>query len=191
MAERRISEVLAGAVVLAVAIGFLGYAVVKTGGAGGGGYVLHASFDRIDGLGPGSDVRMAGVKVGSVEATHIDPKTFQAQVDFSVSKAIKLPTDSSAQVTSSGLLGGVFLALAPGGEAATIPAGGQVTITQSAVSLEDLLGKFIFNVGDLSSAVQKSLRQGPMSGSSSGQDAAPSQPPAATPGGSGALPPLK
>lgn len=179
MARRNPSELLAGAVVLAVAIGFLGYTVVTTGHAGGGGYTLHARFERIDGLMPGSDVRMAGVKVGSVEATRIDPKTFQAIVDFTVAPDIRLPTDSSAQVTSSGLLGGVFLALAPGGDEKLIPPGGQVTITQSAVSLEDLLGKFIFNVGDLAGAVQKSLQK----------EANPPSPPAA--GGGQLLPPLK
>lgn len=178
MARRNPSELLAGAVVLAVAIGFLGYTVVTTGQAGSGGYTLHARFERIDGLRPGSDVRMAGVKVGSVEATRIDPRTFQAVVDFTVAPDIRLPTDSSAQVTSSGLLGGVFLALAPGGEEKLIPPGGQVTITQSAVSLEDLLGKFIFNVGDLAGAVQKSLQK----------QAAPASP--APPGGQ-LLAPLK
>ncbi len=182
MARRNLSELLAGAVVLAAAVGFLGYTVVTTGRTGGGGYTLHARFDRIDGLMPGSDVRMAGVKVGSVEATRIDPKTFQAVVDFSVAPDIRLPTDSSAQVTSSGLLGGVSLVLAPGGEAALIPPGGQVTITQSAVSLEDLLGKFIFNVGDLAGAVQKSLQK-------QGQE---NQPPAQGGAGGGhGLPPLK
>ena len=186
MARRNISELLAGAVVLVVAIGFLGYAVVNTGHVGGGGYTLHARFDKIDGLAPGSDVRMAGVKVGSVEATRIDPKTFQADVDFTVAHDIQLPTDSSAQVTSSGLLGGVFLALAPGGETAIIPPGGAVTITTGAVSLEDLLGKFIFNVGDLSSAVEKSLRQGPMSNQPQS-----AQPSAAKPGGASPLPPLQ
>ncbi len=180
MAQRNLSELLAGAAVLVVAIGFLGFAVANTGHGDGNGYTLHASFDRIDGLAPGSDVRMAGVKVGSVEATRIDPSTFQAIVDFSVARAIRLPTDSSAQVTSSGLLGGTFLGLSPGGETAIIPAGGTVTITQSAVSLEDLLGKFIFNVGDLTSAVQKSLRQ-------QGQPPQAAPPPAS----SSALPPLK
>lgn len=180
MARRNLSELLAGAVVLAVAIGFLGYTVVTTGHTGGGGYILHAHFERIDGLAPGSDVRMAGVKVGSVRATRIDPKTFQAVVDFTVAPDIKLPVDSSAQVTSSGLLSGVFLALAPGGDEKLIPPGGQVTITQSAVSLEDLLGKFIFNVGDLAGAVQKSLQK-------QNQQSEPA------PGGGGGqvLPPLK
>lgn len=182
MAQRRLSEVLAGAAVLAAAIGFLVFAVTTSGRPVGGGYVLHASFDRIDGLEPGSDVRMAGVKIGSVESTHIDPKTFQAEVTFSVARDIALPTDSSAEVSSSGLLGGVSLLLTPGGEQATIPPGGTVTITQSAVSLEELLGKFIFNVGELSTAVQKSLHQGPMSGQ--GPGAAPKS-------GGAVVPPLQ
>ena len=72
---------------------------------------------------------------------------------------MRLPVDSSAQVTSDGLLGGKFLALVPGGDDKMLPDGGEVTITQSALSLEDLLGKFIFNVADLSSNVAKSLDQ--------------------------------
>ncbi len=157
----RPSELLAGAVVLLVALGFLGYAVAHTGRAAGGGYTLHARFDRIDGLAAGADVRLAGVKVGSVLDTRIDPRSFQALVDFSVARDIHLPRDSSAQITSASLLGGAFLAVAPGGDDATIAPGGEVTITQSAVSLEDLLGKFIFNVADLSDNVRKSLQQKP------------------------------
>jgi phospholipid/cholesterol/gamma-HCH transport system substrate-binding protein len=157
--RRNVSELAAGTVVLVVAGAFLAYAVVHTGRSDGG-YSLHASFDSVGGLTPGADVRMAGVKVGTVEQTSIDPKTFQAQVTFSVASAIALPKDSSAQVSSAGLLGGPYLSLVPGGDTANIPPGGTVTITQGAVSLEDLLGKFIFNVGDLSSNVGKALEKG-------------------------------
>jgi phospholipid/cholesterol/gamma-HCH transport system substrate-binding protein len=160
MARRNVAELVAGAVVLVVALGFLGYAVANTGHQVGGGYPLHARFDRIDGLSVGSDVRLAGVKVGSVEATNIDPKTFQAVVTFTVASDLKLPQDSSAQISSNGLLGGEFLAVVPGGDEATIPPGGTVTITQGAVGLEELLGKFIFNVGSLTDSVQKALHQG-------------------------------
>ncbi len=159
MARRNPSELVAGSVVLLVALGFLGFAVVNTGRGGSGGYTLNARFDRIDGLAVGSDVRVAGVKVGAVTETHIDPKTYQAVVAFAVRDSIKVPNDSSAQVTSDGLLGGRFLSLVPGGDEQMIPAGGTVTITQSALSLEDLLGKFIFSVSDLSSNVQKQLKQ--------------------------------
>ena len=159
MAQRNVSELIAGAAVLVVALGFLGYAVANTGRGVGSGYTLHARFDHIDGISPGSDVRLAGVKIGSVSEARIDPQTFQAVVAFTVARAIQLPTDSSAVVTSDGLLGGKFLAIAPGGDAKMIEPGGTVQITQSSVSLEDLLGKFIFSVGDLSSNVQKHLRQ--------------------------------
>src|SRR5271154_4785331 len=102
MAQRNVGELLAGAVVLAVALGFLGYAVANTGRSVVGGYPLHAKFDRIDGLLVGSDVRVAGVKVGSVQAARIDPQSYQAVVDFSVANDIKLPRDSSAVISSDG-----------------------------------------------------------------------------------------
>lgn len=159
MAGRNVTELLAGAVVLAVAVGFLGYAVANTGRTATSGITLNASFERIDGIGPGSDVRLAGVKVGRITATSIDPKTYQAQVKFTVESGIKLPTDSSAEIASDGLLGGKVLALVPGGADKMLADGGNLQITQSAVSLEQLLGKFIFSVSDLSSNVAKSLKE--------------------------------
>jgi phospholipid/cholesterol/gamma-HCH transport system substrate-binding protein len=159
MAGRNLGELAAGGVVLAVALGFLGYAVANTGRSTMGGITLHAKFDHIDGLAIGSDVRMAGVKVGTISSARVDPETFQAVVTFTLANNIQLPTDSSAEITSDGLLGGKFLSLVPGGDAKTIADGGTVTITQSAASLEELLGKFIFNVSDLTSAVQKSLKE--------------------------------
>jgi phospholipid/cholesterol/gamma-HCH transport system substrate-binding protein len=159
MAGRNLSELLAGAAVLVVAVGFLGYAIASTGRTSGSGYTLNASFERIDGLGPGSDVRIAGVKVGRINTATIDPKTYQAQIAFTVQQNIQMPTDSSAEVTSDGLLGGKVLQLVPGGSDKMLADGGRITITQSAASLEDLLGKFIFNVGDLSSNVKASLKE--------------------------------
>lgn len=160
MASRNKTELAAGAVVLLVAAGFLVYAVVNTGHAeAGGGDVLHATFNSVDGLSSGSDVRLAGVKIGSVTAMSIDHKTFQADVTLSVPSDVHLPTDTSAQITSDGLLGGNYLSLVPGGANEVIPNGGAITITQSAASLQDLLGKFIFSVSDLASNVQKQLKQ--------------------------------
>jgi phospholipid/cholesterol/gamma-HCH transport system substrate-binding protein len=181
MAKRNASELIAGAVVLVVALGFLGYAVANTGRGVGAGYTLHARFDHIDGIAVGSDVRVAGVKVGAVSEARIDPQSFQAVVSFTMANAIQLPEDSSVVVTSDGLLGTKFLAVAPGGDTKTLADGGTVKITQSSVSLEDLLGKFIFSVGDLSSNVQKHLRQE--------DQAAGAQPPGA-PANPGALAPL-
>jgi phospholipid/cholesterol/gamma-HCH transport system substrate-binding protein len=158
MAQRNLAELVAGGVVLAVAVGFLGYAVAHTGRSTVSGYTLTAKFERIDGVSIGSDVRLAGVKIGNVTAARIDPQSYQAIVTFSVQPGVKLPKDSSAEITSDGLLGGKFLSLVPGGDEKMLVDGGQVTITQSAVSLEQLLGKFIFSVTDLASNVQKSMK---------------------------------
>jgi phospholipid/cholesterol/gamma-HCH transport system substrate-binding protein len=151
MAKRSGSDLIAGAVVLVVAFGFLGYALAHTGRSIGAGYTLHASFNRIDGLAVGSDVRVAGVKVGSVTGAHLDPKSYQAVVDFTVADNVVLPKDSSAVITSDGLLGGKYLSLAPGGDDANLGPGGVITVTQSSISLEELLGKFIFSASSLSS----------------------------------------
>ena len=146
MARHNAVEVVTGAAVLLLAVGFLGYAVAHTGRGGGGGYDLTAKFDHIDGLGVGSDVRVGGVKVGSVLATGLDAKTYQAVVTMSVRTDLGVPKDSSAVVTSDGLLGGKYLAIQPGGDAAMLPHGGEITATQGSVSLEALLGKFIFSM---------------------------------------------
>jgi phospholipid/cholesterol/gamma-HCH transport system substrate-binding protein len=83
MGRRNLAEVLTGAVVLLVAAGFLAYAIAHSGRTAVSGYTLVAKFDHIDGLQTGSDVRVAGVKVGTVESEQIDPQTFQAVVTFS------------------------------------------------------------------------------------------------------------
>jgi phospholipid/cholesterol/gamma-HCH transport system substrate-binding protein len=146
MHRRSIAEVLTGAVVLLVAAAFLGYAVANSGRSTASGYTLYARFEHIDGMGVGADVRIAGVKVGSVNQERIDPQTFQAIVALSVRDDIKLPKDTGAIITSESLLGGKYLSLAPGGDETMLQPGQTITITQSSVSLEELLGKFIFSM---------------------------------------------
>ena len=170
MATRSLAEVVAGAAVLAVAGSFLAFAVANNGRAGVGGITLHADFDNVGGISTGADVRVAGLKVGSVTNLDIDPKTYQARATFTLRPDIRMSTDSSASIATGGLLGGNFVSLAPGGEATMLQDGGSITITQSAVNLEDLLGKFIFNVGNLADASQKQLQRA--------QAPAPAQPPA-------------
>jgi len=157
MHRRGIAEVLTGALVLLVAAGFLGYAVANSGRSTGSGYTLYARFDHIDGLGIGADVRIAGVKIGSVNRERIDPETFQAVVAMSVRDDIRLPKDTAAIVTSESLLGGKYLSLQPGGDETLLKPGQEITITQSSVSLEELLGKFIFSMTN----VQKSSETPP------------------------------
>jgi phospholipid/cholesterol/gamma-HCH transport system substrate-binding protein len=149
MARHGVAEVLAGASVLAVALGFMGYALVHSGRSAGSGYAVQARFDHIDGLPVGSDVRIAGVKVGSVTGERIDPKTFSAIVTLALRDDIRLPKDTAASIASESLLGGKYIDLAPGGEEAELKPGQMITLTQSSVSLEQLLGKFIFSVTSL------------------------------------------
>lgn len=146
MRRRSIAEVLTGAVVLLVAAGFLGYAVAHSGRSAASGYTLFARFEHIDGLGVGADVRLAGVKIGSVNQARIDPQNFQAVVALSVRGDIKLPKDSAAIITSESLLGGKYVSLQPGGDETLLQPGQTITITQSSVSIEELLGKFIFSM---------------------------------------------
>jgi phospholipid/cholesterol/gamma-HCH transport system substrate-binding protein len=145
---RSIAEVAAGGVVLLVAIAFLVFAFTNSGrgGIAGPAITLTAKFDRIDGLAPGADVRIAGVKVGSVTDQRIDPQSFLAVLTFRVDGNLRLPSDSSAEIASEGLLGGKFVSIVPGGADRILADGGQITITQSSISLEALLGRFIFSM---------------------------------------------
>jgi len=146
MRRHSLPEVLTGALVLLIAAGFLAYAVANSGRSAGAGYTLFAKFDHIDGLGLGADVRIGGVKVGNVNQERLDPESFQAVVGLSVRNDIRLPKDSAAIVTSESLLGGKYLSLQPGGDETMLQPGQTITITQSSVSLEELLGKFIFSI---------------------------------------------
>jgi phospholipid/cholesterol/gamma-HCH transport system substrate-binding protein len=145
MARHSVIEIVTGAAVLLVAGGFLVFAVANTGQKFGvEGYALNAVFDHVDGLSVGADVRIAGVKIGSVQSIRLDPKTYQADVNFTVSDAVKLSDDSSATVSTDGLLGGKYLALATGGDEKNLKSGDTITITQGSVNLESLIGKYIF-----------------------------------------------
>lgn len=152
MRRHSLVEIATGAVVLAAAALFLAYAVIEGGRAPlPQGITLTAAFDRVDGLAPGADVKIGGVKVGSVTEMRIDPETFLAVVTLRVRGDLRLPTDSSAEIASEGLLGGRYVAIVPGGADAVLRDGGRITETQGAISLESLLGRFIFSVTQLNS----------------------------------------
>jgi len=143
MAEN-ISEVLTGAGVLAVALAFAGYAGLAVNvGVGNGSYPLKASFRSVDGVSVGTDVRLAGVKIGTITQLNLNPETFYADATFSVKDGITIPDDSTALISSEGLLGGNFLEIQPGGSPITLEAGAEVLDTQGAVGLIQLLMKFV------------------------------------------------
>jgi len=138
--KEQTAEVILGAIVAVVAVGFLTFAVARAGSSeAAGGYELWARFQRVDGINVGADVRMAGVKVGAVSKVGIDPQTYYAKVTMSVDPVVKLPDDSSARISSDGLLGGAYVSLEPGGSEAMLPKGGEILNTQGSVDILSLL----------------------------------------------------
>lgn len=138
-------EVLAGGAVLAIAAGFLLYMSQIGGltGPGGGATSYSASFRSAEGVGVGTDVRLAGVKVGSVLDMDLDPETFRADAVFSVDEKILLPDDTAVVISSEGLLGGSFVEILPGGSPFNLEPGSEIEDTQGAVSIVQLLLKFV------------------------------------------------
>jgi len=140
-------ETLVGAIVIAVAAGFLYYAYATTNSASLSGYEVNAKFQRVDGLNIGTDVRLSGIKIGSVSGLALDPKTYQATVKLDIRNDVKLPDDSSIMVTSTGLLGNSYLSVSPGGSDTMIPPGGTIKNTQGSVDLMSLIGRFATGSG--------------------------------------------
>ena len=138
-------ETVMGGVVLVVAALFLFFAYSTSQVRAVQGYQVTAQFERIDGIRDGGDVRIAGVKVGSIQSATLDPKTFLAEVRMSIDPAYKLPDDTVAEIVSNGLLGDQYMSLVPGGSDQTIPPGGRIKFTQAPVSLENLIGQMIFS----------------------------------------------
>ena len=143
--RRNVIETVMGAVVLVVAAFFLFFSYSTANLRTVDGYSVIAKFDRVDGLSPGTDVRLSGIKVGTVAEQSLDPQTYLAVVRMTIDPSVRLPADSSAEIVSDGLLGGKYMALVPGGAEETIPEGGEIRYTQSPVSLEQLIGKFMFS----------------------------------------------
>lgn len=142
-------EVLTGAGVLALAAGFLFYAVSVTAGRSTGDtYPLIASFRSIEGVKVGSEVRMAGVKIGHIDALDLNPTTFRADATVMIDKTITLPDDSAILISSEGLLGGNYVEVRPGGSPFDLEEGDAFTDTQGAVSLINLLVKFVAGSGE-------------------------------------------
>ena len=143
--SRNAVETVMGALVLVVAALFLFFAYTTSQVTAVRGYQVMAKFSNAGGLKNGGDVRISGIKVGSITNEKLDPKTFQAIVQMSIDPSIKLATDSVAQITSSGLLGDNFISIEPGNEDELIAAGGTITHTQAQMSLENLIGQVIYN----------------------------------------------
>ena len=144
MISRNLVETVVGAIVLGIAIFF---AVLlwrfSDVGFGTGQYTIDAKFRSAEGITVGTDVRLAGVKIGSVSNLSLDPQTFQAIAQLSIKPEYQMPDDSAAIISSEGLLGGSFVEILPGGSYEIMEDGSEFIETQGAVSFISLLMKFV------------------------------------------------
>ncbi len=137
-------ETLIGALVVLVAVGFLVFAYTSTSSGSISGYELKARFSSADGITAGTDIRLHGVKIGTVSGVSLDPKTYAAIVGLSVRSDVAIPDDSSVKVTSAGILGSSYLAIQPGGSDKMLAPGGEITNTQGSIDLMGLIGRVIY-----------------------------------------------
>lgn len=149
--SQRLTETLTGAIVLFGAIGFLFYMTVA-GGSGlrtSSAYDLTASFRSAEGVSLGTDIRLAGVRIGTVSGLELNTQTYRADVKFLIDDGIAIPDDSVVVVASEGLLGGTFVEIVPGGSFDNLQPGAAIVNTQGAVSVIGLLTQFVGGGDDL------------------------------------------
>jgi len=147
--KENIIEALIGAGVLALAIWFVTFAYDRTQRGGvSDGYTISARFPNTSGVSVGTDVRVSGLKVGTVASETLDTATYQAVLKLTIDNKVKLPLDTSAAITSEGILGGNYISLAPGGDPEMLREGDEITDTQGAVDMMGLIGSVINKTGD-------------------------------------------
>jgi phospholipid/cholesterol/gamma-HCH transport system substrate-binding protein len=134
---------------VALGLATIAYLSIQVGGVsyvGRGGLELHATSDQIGGLKARAPVSIAGVTVGQVHDIALDDR-LRARVTLEVDKNLQLPVDSSAAIHTQGLLGDQYVALEPGGEENMLKNGDEIEFTESALSVERLIGKFVHDSG--------------------------------------------
>lgn len=143
MSENRL-EIAVGGVVLALAVGFAVFLAQSTGLSGSSSsYPISASFRSAEGISVGTDIRLAGVKIGTISDLKLNSETYRAESILSVKNDVRIPDDSALAVTSEGLLGGSFIEVIPGASLDYLEAGDEIIDTQGSVSLIQLLLKFV------------------------------------------------
>lgn len=139
-------ETIIGALIIAVAAVFLIYSATVADVEQVDGYDIKASFNQVGNLQPGDYVRISGVRVGTVDKIELSRQSFLAEVTAIIDRDVQIPRDSAATVASSGLLGGNYLEISPGGDEENMRRGDFIEFTQDAQNLENLLGQFIFSL---------------------------------------------
>jgi phospholipid/cholesterol/gamma-HCH transport system substrate-binding protein len=132
-------------------IAAVAYLTIKLGAGSlirGDTYLIEARFANAGGLHPGSSVLLAGVTVGRVEEVRMDPSDYSAIARLRVSAKLRLPTDSMASIKTAGLIGDKYVSLSPGADDTYLAPGTRITMTESAIDLESLIGKMAFGSVD-------------------------------------------
>ena len=139
-------EAIVGAFVIIISVVFLffGFSTMKIQNSDS--YNVSALFNRIDGIKIGSDIRMSGIKIGTVVSQELDNSSFEAKVLMSIDSKILIPDDSSAKITSDGLLGGNYISIEPGGSDIYLLNNEEIFFTQGSVDLIGLVGEALFSV---------------------------------------------
>ena len=141
-------ETVLGVFIFFGAIGFLVTAYLNSNNTQQDTFRILARFQAIDGLNRGADIRIGGVKVGSVDNLSLDPMTYEAVVAMAIYDTVSIPKDSEVTIGSNGLLGGRHLRINPGKSQEFWQAGDEAQHTKDAIALEELLGKAIFLIAD-------------------------------------------
>ena len=146
--KSNIFEAIVGALVIFLSVVFLffGFSTMKLQNSDN--YNISALFNRIDGIKIGSDIRMSGIKIGTVASQELDNSSFEAKVLMSIDSKILIPEDSSAKITSDGLLGGNYISIEPGGSDIYLLNNEEIFFTQGSVDLIGLVGEALFSVED-------------------------------------------
>lgn len=147
--HRNVIETVMGGVVLIVAAVFLVFVYSSSNLRTSSGYEVTARFNRVDGVTPGTDVRLGGIKIGTVTDIELDRQTYLAILSMAIDEDVALPTDSTAKVQNDSLLGGSFLAIEPGADEEMLKAGGEIRFTQDPINIADLIGRFIFSAAEM------------------------------------------
>ena len=141
-----IFETFIGAIVIILAVSFLFYSFSITDNNTEGTYNINATFNRIDGIQIGSDVRLSGIKIGSVSKSSLNQTTYEAQLTLIIDNSIKIPDDSSAKITMDGLLGSNYISIEPGGSEIYLKENDYLLYTQGSIDLIGLVGEALFSV---------------------------------------------
>ncbi len=140
-------ETLVGFGVLLLAAWFFMFAFnASNASKGSSGYLVSASFENIDGINSGADVKIAGIKIGHVEDISLDSEGYSAIVNMRISQDVKIPSDSRVIVSTSGLLGGKYMRINLGGSEDNLSEGGKLMFTQSSLNIEDIISKIMYSL---------------------------------------------